>query len=134
MNNILFALKSFAAEQCYDTLLLGKVCDDCNGSAIMKLIVFGIQVLTAGLVVTGTIGIILFGIQILTARDDATQLGKAKKRLFSTVIGLGMYAVMFLVLNFVIPGGVTTNVTSNDKCSGTVATADDPEKTRISRA
>lgn len=118
MNNFINTLKIFAVEQCFDTLMFGKVCDDCHGQAIFKLIATGIQVLTAGIFVLATIGFIWAGVLYLTARDDEAQVAKAKKRMFEVVIGLVIYSFMFIIGNLLIPGGLITDYinTSGDTC------------------
>jgi hypothetical protein len=116
MNNLLPILKIFAVEQCMDTILFGEVCDDCHGGAIFKLLAIAIQVFTAGIMVLATISIIWAGVLYLSARDDEAQVAKAKKRILDTVIGIATYGLMFVILNLIIPGGVTTNRISASDC------------------
>lgn len=116
MNNIFPMLKMFAVEQCIDTSLFGQVCDDCHGGAIFKLLAVAIQVFTAGIMILATVSIVWAGVLYLSARDDEAQVAKAKKRILDTVIGIAAYGLMFVILNLIIPGGVTTNRISASDC------------------
>ncbi len=71
---------------------------------ILKLI---LNILVYGLGAAAVLGVIIAGIQYMTARDDVAQVAKAKKRLIEIVIGLVAWALMFTVLNWLIPGGLT---------------------------
>lgn len=75
---------------------------DING--ILKLV---LNILVYGLGAAAVLGVIIAGIQYMTARDDVAQVAKAKKRLIEIVIGLVAWALMFTVLNWLIPGGLT---------------------------
>ena len=105
------------ATNCIETLLFGKVCDACDGGALLKLVAFFIKVLSAGIIVLATIGVIVCGVMILTARDNASQAAKAKKRLLDIVIGLIAYALMFTVINFIIPGGIVESTLGTETTS-----------------
>lgn len=69
---------------------------------LLKLI---LNILVYGLGAAAILGVIIVGIQYMTARDNEQQATQAKKRLFEIVIGLVAWAVMFAVLNWLIPGG-----------------------------
>lgn len=121
MNSLLFTIKTFAAERCFDTVLFGNVCDDCNGTIVLKLFILLVQILTAGVVVAGTIGVIITGATIMLACDDASKVAKAKSRFFAICIGLVCWALLFLIGNFIIPGGLTLDVpASSSSCPDSV--------------
>ena len=67
----------------------------------MKLI---LAVLVYGLGAAAVVGVIWAGILYLTARDNEQQVARAKMRLFEVAIGIAAWAVMFSVLNWLIPG------------------------------
>lgn len=73
---------------------------------IMGLLKLVVSVLVYGLGVVAVLGIVIAGIQYMTARDSEAQVAAAKQRLYNVVIGLIAWAVMFAVLNWLIPGGV----------------------------
>ena len=68
---------------------------------LLKLI---LAVLVYGLGAAAVVGVIWAGILYLTARDNEQQVARAKMRLFEVAIGIAAWAVMFSVLNWLIPG------------------------------
>lgn len=80
--------------------------DTVDGGGVFCVLNIVLDILTYGVGIAGTLGIIISGIQYLTARDNEQQLVKAKSRLFNIVIGLALYATMFALLKFLLPGGV----------------------------
>lgn len=89
-----------------NTNIFGMVCDDGHGSAMKAVVNLVLQVLTYGVGIGGVLGIVISGIQYLTARDNEAQAAKARRRILEVVIGLIVYAVMYVVLNFLlIPSG-----------------------------
>ena len=61
--------------------------------------------MTYGVGVLGTLGIVISGIQYATAGDNEGQTIKAKGRILNVVIGLLLWAAMYAILQFLIPGG-----------------------------
>ena len=98
-------LTTFAAKTCYDTILFGEVCDDCNGGAVMAIVALFLRILTIGITVAGTIGVIWAGALIMTARDSVEQKSRGLKRLTEIVIGLACWALLAGIISFVLPGG-----------------------------
>ena len=70
---------------------------------ILKLI---LNILVYGLGAAATLGVIIAGIMYMTARDNEAQVAKAKTRLYEVVVGLVAWALMYAVLNWLIPGGI----------------------------
>lgn len=91
--------------------ILGDTClyDDGNGSIVFSVLNVILQILTWGVGIAGTIGIVITGITYMTARDDVAQMTKAKNRLIQIIIGLAVYAVMWALLQWLLPGGVFGN-------------------------
>jgi hypothetical protein len=56
---------------------------------------------------------------MITARDNAAQVAKAKKRIIEIIIGLVVYALMFTIINFIVPGGVVDSTldTTTSSCA-----------------
>ncbi len=73
---------------------------------IEKLLLLILKILVYGLGAAATIGVVVAGILYLTARDSETQVAAAKKRLLDVVIGLVAWALMWTVLNWLIPGSL----------------------------
>ena len=105
------------AQQCIDTLLFGQVCDNCDGGAIFKVVSEVLKFFTGGVVALAVICVIVCGVMIITARDDANQLAKGKRRLLDIIIGLVVYAFMFTIANFLIPGGIVTSTIGSETSS-----------------
>lgn len=88
-----------------DTVILPK--SFCTGGGgvidILKLV---IRILT-GLVGAAAIAAIVYaGILYSSAGDNSQQVSSAKDMIKNTVIGIIAFALMFLALNWLIPGGV----------------------------
>lgn len=81
-------------------------CVSADNSSVFMVLNVILQVLTWGIGIAGTVGIVITGFQYMTARDDVTQMTKAKNRLIQIVIGLAIYAVMWAFLQWLLPGGV----------------------------
>lgn len=79
--------------------------DWCIGEILMLIL----RVLVYGLGVAATVGVVVAGIFYMTARDNEAQVTKAKTRLYEIIIGLVAWALMFTVLNWLIPGGINVN-------------------------
>lgn len=94
------------AERCIDTLLFGRVCDDCHGGAIIKSIEEIVIFLSAGVILAATVYMIIEGVKYMTAKDDPTKVAQAKKRIFQILIGIIVYVFMFILADFFVPGGV----------------------------
>ena len=75
--------------------------------AVLRIV---LDILTGGIGIAALIGISIFGIQYLTAGGNEQQIVKAKHRIFSLVIGLGCYVLMYVFLLWLLPnaGGFTT--------------------------
>ncbi len=83
--------------------------DDNEGSGIFAILNIILTILTYGVGIAATVGFVVSGIQYATARDDAGQLSRAKNRIIQIIIGLFLYAGMWAVLNFLLPGGLFNN-------------------------
>ena len=106
-----FATGGEASGECPDgsveTSILGNggcATDDGNGSGIIDLITFIVNVLSVGVAIFAAIGIILFGTQYLTAGGDEGKVKTAKRRLIEVVIGLVVYVVIYSMLVWLLPG------------------------------
>lgn len=77
---------------------------DMDIEGLLKLV---LNILIYGIGVAATVGVVIAGIQYLTAKDNPSQVAAAKTRLFNVALGLVAWAVMFALLNWLIPGGVT---------------------------
>lgn len=78
--------------------------DFSGENGIKQLLILIVNVLFYGLGAAAVVGVVIAGITYLTARDNEQQVAKAKRRLIEIVIGLVAWAVMWGVLNWLIPG------------------------------
>lgn len=92
-----FIVKIMAAEHQVETNILSS---DLDIDGLLKLI---LSILVYGLGAAAVVGVIWAGILYLTARDNEQQVARAKMRLFEVAIGVLAWAVMFSVLNWLIP-------------------------------
>ena len=80
--------------------------NDTTGSGVIAILVLAIQILT-GLVGVVAIGALVYaGVLYTSASSNAAQVTKAKDMIRNTIIGLVVFAVMALGLNYLIPGGL----------------------------
>jgi len=80
--------------------------DDWEIEDILKLV---LNVVVYGLGVAAVLGVVIAGIMYMTARDNEAQMAAARKRLYEIAIGMIVWALMYGVLNWLIPGGLNLN-------------------------
>ncbi len=85
----------------------------------MLLLIF--KILVYGLGAAATVGVVIAGIQYMTARDNESQVAAAKQRLLNIVIGLVAWAVMWTVMNWLVPGGMSLSGNSGTGGGNTTA-------------
>jgi len=64
--------------------------------------------LTAGIGVLAVAGIVYGSILYTSAGDSSEKVSKSREVIRNVVIGILAYALMYAVLNFIIPGGLFT--------------------------
>jgi len=91
---------------CVQTSILGngEVCDNGEGDSIKHILDLVVDIMTIGIGILGVVGISVVGVQYLTAGGSEEKTRKAKRRLFEIVIGLVAYALIYAVLNWLLPG------------------------------
>lgn len=92
-------------DDCVQTTFFGEVCGR-EGEGIYKILNVALQTLTYGVGILGVLGLVVVSIQYITAGGNDQQIAKAKERIVQIVIGLAIYAVMFTLLQWLLPGGV----------------------------
>lgn len=88
---------------CVQTNLFGCVDVDEEGSGIKQLLSLIVTVLLYGIGAAAVVGVVWAGILYLTARDNEAQVAKAKTRLIEVAIGLIAWAMLFTILQWLIP-------------------------------
>ena len=92
-----------------NTTFFGNMKEDDNGCGVYTTLNFIIEILTYGIGIAGAIGLGVAGITYLTAKGNEAQITKSKRRIFEIFIGLVVYAILWAILNFVLPGGNFNN-------------------------
>lgn len=107
----LSVLQSAPAAALNCAVLPQAICDQAeNGtlqdSGTWKLLELVLQIMVAGVGIVAVGAIAYAGFLYATAGDSADQTKKAKDMIINTVIGVVAFGLMYVVLNFLIPGGV----------------------------
>lgn len=79
---------------------------DATNSGVWGVLLIALNIMTAGVGIAAVGGIVYGAIMYSTAGDSASQTQKAIEIIRNVVIGLAAYGAMYLVLNFLIPGGI----------------------------
>lgn len=75
-------------------------------SAIWAILILVLNILTAGVGIAAVGGIVYGAILYSSAGDKQDQTKKAISVITNVVIGIIAYGFMYLILNFLIPGGI----------------------------
>ena len=108
VKNVVGAGKNECGDGVKTSILGGGGCytDDGEGSGVYEILLIVLNILTAGVGVLGVLGLVISGVTYLTARDNEQQVAKAKQRILQIVIGLAIFAVLYVGLQWLIPGGI----------------------------
>ncbi len=93
-----------SSSECVKTAMFGAGGEYCDGVWGVLAIALNVMLVVAG--AGGIIGIIVSGIQYATASGEPGQIMKAKKRIYEIVIGIVALGLMWVFLQWLIPGGV----------------------------
>ncbi len=80
--------------------------DDVQNSGVWGILLIVLNIMTAGVGILGVGGIVYGAVLYASAADDASQVSQAKDIIKNVVIGLIAFLAMYLLLNFLIPGGI----------------------------
>ena len=75
-----------------------------DGEAVNELLVTVAKVMMGLVVVLAVVGVIISGYQYMMSSGDPAKMAKAKRRIIEIVIGLVVFALMWVGLEFLIPG------------------------------
>jgi len=81
---------------------------NAKDNAIWGVLVIVLNILTGGVGIAAVGGIVFASILYSSAAEDAAQVKQAKDLIQNIVIGLVAYGLMYIGLNFIIPGGIFT--------------------------
>lgn len=79
---------------------------DITDNGVWGLLLIAINIMTAGVVVAAIGGMVYASIIYATAEQESARVTKAKTMIFNMVTGLVIFAVMWSLLQFLIPGGI----------------------------
>lgn len=100
-----------AQDNCPETSIIEVECNDSNDvqdSGVWQLLIITLNILTAGVGIAAVGGMVYAAILYAAARQHADQVKKAKDIILNIMIGLVAYAGMYLIINFLVPGGLFT--------------------------
>jgi hypothetical protein len=86
----------------------GGVKKDSQDSPIWGVLVLILKIMTGGVGILAVGGIVYGSILYASAGDKAEQTKKAISVITNVVVGLAAYGLMYVILNFLIPGGIFT--------------------------
>lgn len=79
---------------------------DAKNNGVWGVLLIVLNILTAGVGIAAVGGIVYGAIMYTSAGDSTEQTKKAIEIIKNVVIGVIAYGLMFLVLNYLIPGGI----------------------------
>lgn len=88
-----------------ETTFFGNLQDDGQGCGVNTVLNLIVDVLSIGIGITGVLGIIIVGIQYLTAGGNEQQTTAAKRRMSEIVVGIVLYALLYVFMQWLLPGG-----------------------------
>ena len=93
------------------SILPQSICDnadstDENNGGVMMIVKWVLTIMTGLVGIAAVGGVVWAGIMYTSAGGKADQVKKAKQIIIDVVIGLIAYGLMFIALNWIIPGGV----------------------------
>ena len=100
------ATPAYAANDKVEAAILTDCADaeDGSGMGIKCVVQLVINIVSILIGIAGIIGIVIVGIQYLTAGGNEEQTRKAKRRLYEIIIGIAMYALIYALLSWLLPG------------------------------
>lgn len=78
----------------------------CSGNGVWYILSTTINILTAGVFIAALGGIVYASIMYTTAGANQEQVKKARTIITNVVLGMVVFAMMFAVLQWLIPGGL----------------------------
>jgi len=79
---------------------------DAKNNGVWGVLLIVLNILTAGVGIAAVGGIVYGSILYTSAGDSSEQTKKAIEIIRNVVIGLVAYGLMYLLLNYIIPGGI----------------------------
>lgn len=80
--------------------------DDVSKSGVFQVVIWVLRIMTGAVGIAAIGALIYAGVTYGSASGESAQVAKAKTIITDTVIGLVAYGFMFIILNWLIPGGI----------------------------
>lgn len=98
-------------DKCVETSILqtkdGYFCEEDNGGGgIFYILNLILTIVTWGVGIAATVGLVWTSIKYIMSSGDPGKTAQAKMRILEIVIGLALYASLWAILNWLLPGGV----------------------------
>jgi hypothetical protein len=75
-------------------------------TGVWKILILVLNIMTGMVALAAVGGIVYASILYATAEDKSAQVQQAKEKIFGVVVGLVLFAGMYAILQFLIPGGI----------------------------
>lgn len=79
---------------------------DVQDSGLWALLLMVVRILAGGVGLTAIAMIVFAGFTYTTAQDRDDQVKKSKGMILNAIIGLALFALMYTLLEWLIPGGI----------------------------
>ena len=79
---------------------------DLQSSGIWKILLLVLNIMVAGVGIAAVGALGFAGFLYASAADDQSKIKQAKDMIRNTVIGIVAFGLMYVALNFLIPGGI----------------------------
>lgn len=77
-----------------------------EGGAVFEILKLIIKIMAVGVGIVAVGGLAYAGVLYAAAQDNAGQIQQAKSIITNVIIGIVVFALMSVFLNFIIPGGI----------------------------
>ena len=88
-----------------ETMFFGNMKDDGSACGVFSILNLVVDIFSIGVTILALIGVNIVGIKYLTAGGNTAQTEKAKHRMFQIVIGIVVYAALYVGVQWLMPGG-----------------------------
>ena len=105
---------SGSSSRTVETTFFGEVTDDGKGCGVYTVLNLILDIMSIGVGILGVVGVCIVGIQYLTASGNEEQTRKSRRRFFEIIIGLVIYALLYVLLQWLTPGG---SLNTGSRCS-----------------
>ena len=89
-----------------DSCSIAPPSDPCHNVIVQKYIDPAINFLAIGFGIIVTIMVVIGGLQYITAGSDPQKVAAAKNRIFNAILALVAFAFMYVILQWLVPGGI----------------------------